>query len=485
MFRKYAREVVMVTVLLFVLSLFGIGAYSYLNKGKNANKQEKDVKSNVALVNGKSIDEGRIFRQFNQIFSAIPQDKRVVLDPDIIDYYRYDAFQKTVSFMLMMDEAKKQGIKAMPQEVNYRIEQIAKMYELKGTADLKKILKERKIPWADFRNQQKEEIMVAKTVNGISGRVSVTPLDLKMAFTEIKTRHILIKLTSENEKADLDALKKAEKIYEAVLGNRASFAEIAKKFSDDALTAANGGDLGWISRGQMVPEFEKQLYKMQPGDIVGPIKTVFGYHIIQALERKDKPVPQGQSEKDIENQILQEKQGEAVRKWIKPLQDSANIVIMDSTLKAYEFRVKHEYLNALVEYQKLLASQPNNLLIYVQIARMYEKMDRLDESYAAFKKAMIWQKYNPQYQYPILYITFIDYLNKHNNKVEAKTNLDELLKLFVGNKVILETAVANYSALLSKKEIADVQQKIDVLKDKEKIAQEAASKQSTAPPQAK
>ncbi|MEK6558447.1 MAG: peptidylprolyl isomerase, partial [Candidatus Margulisiibacteriota bacterium] len=269
MFRKYAREIVMVTVALFVVSLFGLGAFSWFGRTQDkSSSKDGTSQSSLATLDGKPVDEPRFYRQFNQSFSAIPEAQRILVDPDMMDYYRYDALEKTISFMLMLREADKQGIKALPQEVHYRVEQIAKMYQLKSVGELKKILKQRKIPWKGFKNEQKEEIMVAKTVNGISGRVTVTPMDKLMAFTEIQARHILIKIQTDNMEEDVKALKKAERIYETVLSNRGAFSQYAKTYSEDKLSAENGGDLGWISRGQMVSEFEKQLYKMKPGDIV-------------------------------------------------------------------------------------------------------------------------------------------------------------------------------------------------------------------------
>ncbi|OGI06980.1 MAG: hypothetical protein A2Y40_06820, partial [Candidatus Margulisbacteria bacterium GWF2_35_9] len=340
--RSKAKEIIVITVGLFIISIFGLGAFSFFNRDKSSSKQlEKNSK--VALINGEPIDETRYYRQFNQLFASIPEEKRVLMDPDLIDYYKYESLQKTISYTLMINEAIKQGIKVLPQEINFRIDQIAKIYKLKDVNELKKLLKERNIDWKVFKEQQKEEVLVAKFMNGITGRVQVTPLDIKMAYTEIKARHILIKVNTDNMQEDLNALKKAESIYEMVLANRKNFVEIAKKYSDDKQTAKNGGDLGWIGRGQMVPEFEKQLYKIKPGTIAGPIKTMFGYHIILAEERKDKKRPEGVTDKDVEDQILQEKQQEAIQKWLEPLQKSATIQITDPALQAYEYRLTNEY----------------------------------------------------------------------------------------------------------------------------------------------
>ncbi|MBA2405924.1 MAG: SurA N-terminal domain-containing protein [Bdellovibrionales bacterium] len=95
---------------------------------------------------------------------------------------------------------------------------------------------------------------------------------------EVKARHILIK--AEDPKA-LDKVK----AIRAKVTNK-NFGDIAGKESEDSTGKTNGGDLGWFSRGRMVPEFEDVAFKMTPGTISEPIKTQFGYHIIYVEDKK-------------------------------------------------------------------------------------------------------------------------------------------------------------------------------------------------------
>ena len=87
---------------------------------------------------------------------------------------------------------------------------------------------------------------------------------------------------SKHEKA---ALKKAKKIRKK-LARGADFALLARKYSADPGSAMQGGALGFVDQGQFVPEFERAVAELAPGEISTPVRTTFGYHIIELIERK-------------------------------------------------------------------------------------------------------------------------------------------------------------------------------------------------------
>jgi peptidyl-prolyl cis-trans isomerase D len=111
---------------------------------------------------------------------------------------------------------------------------------------------------------------------------------------EVKGRHILI------QGDEAKALEKIKALRSKV--NVKNFAEIAKKETEDPTGKANGGDLGWFSKGRMVPEFETVAFKMNKGDISEPIKTQFGYHIIMV---EDKKPAQTKPLESVQNELAQ------------------------------------------------------------------------------------------------------------------------------------------------------------------------------------
>jgi peptidyl-prolyl cis-trans isomerase C len=141
------------------------------------------------------------------------------------------------------------------------------------------------------------------------------------ATTQIRASHILVKTEAEAEKA-LARLKKGEK-----------FEKVAKEVSLDKPSAANGGDLGYFSRGQMVPEFERAAAGLKVGETSGPVKTSFGYHIIKVTDKKTGPVIEFDRVKDVIMQRLSaEKQKEAFDSYVTELKKNYKIEIHKDVL---------------------------------------------------------------------------------------------------------------------------------------------------------
>ena len=103
----------------------------------------------------------------------------------------------------------------------------------------------------------------------------------------VKARHILVKVPAgADEKAWKDAESKAIDIKKK-LEKGGDFAELVKEYSDDPGSKSRGGDLGFFTKGRMVPEFEAAAFSLKSGELSDPVKTTYGYHIIQVQEKKE------------------------------------------------------------------------------------------------------------------------------------------------------------------------------------------------------
>ena len=138
---------------------------------------------------------------------------------------------------------------------------------------------------------------------------------------QTRARHILIK-TSE-VLSDTDAETRLLAIRERVV-NGADFGDLAKASSAD-LSAAKGGDLGWLNPGDTVPEFERAMNALQPGEVSAPVRSPFGWHLIQVLERRVQDVTDERKRSAARAALRERKADEAYDDWVRQLRDSTYV----------------------------------------------------------------------------------------------------------------------------------------------------------------
>ncbi len=126
-----------------------------------------------------------------------------------------------------------------------------------------------------------------------------------------EARHILISVSGHDEATDTIAKSKAEALI-AALKEGADFAALAEKESQDSVSAKQGGNLGWISRGQTVPEFEAAVFSLTPGALhPEPVRSTFGYHVIQLVSHKASSVRPFKEVSDlVKEQLVRERASE-------------------------------------------------------------------------------------------------------------------------------------------------------------------------------
>ena len=138
---------------------------------------------------------------------------------------------------------------------------------------------------------------------------------------QTRARHILVKtneLISETEARNrILALKDR-------LDNKVDFAELARARSEDT-SASRGGDLNWLSPGDTVPEFERAMDELKPGEISGPVRSPFGWHLIQVMERRNQDMTQEGQRMNARQTLRERKTDEAYQEWVRQLRDRAYV----------------------------------------------------------------------------------------------------------------------------------------------------------------
>jgi peptidyl-prolyl cis-trans isomerase C len=214
-------------------------------------------------------------------------------------------------------------LQAMPAEArrDYMVSYLADVILAAKAAEGKKVAdqKEFKSRLAFIRNK-----LLMETLLQQEGKTALTPDAMKKVYDEavkqmgneqeVRARHILVP-TEDEAKTVLAEVKKGT-----------DFAELARQKSKDPGAAAEGGDLGYFGKDQMVPEFAEVAFKLDKGQVSDPVKTQFGWHIIKVEDKRTKPVPEFDKVKDqIETYVTRKAQADYIHK----LQETAKIERLD------------------------------------------------------------------------------------------------------------------------------------------------------------
>lgn len=204
---------------------------------------------------------------------------------------------------------------------------------------------------------------------------------------EVKARHILIQLSQDAPEEEVQsAYRKAEEIRSR-LEDGADFEELAKEYSDDPGSKTRGGDLGWFGHGRMVPEFDKAAFALQKDEISKPIRTQFGYHIIQVVDRRTSDALKN----EIRDAYVQEEGNKRFEDWVNKLVEGAEVEVKDPLLVAYRTEEKARetdnvdeklrlFDEAIAKYDEARDAFSNDPFIGYYKSRLYkEKLDLLKE----------------------------------------------------------------------------------------------------------
>lgn len=141
---------------------------------------------------------------------------------------------------------------------------------------------------------------------------------------QTNVRHILIKPTEVLSESAAEAL--AEELMERTR-NGEEFGALARQYSDDIGSAAEGGELGWTNPGQMVPEFEATMASAKEGEVTSPFRSEFGWHILEVTGRRDKDFSGEMQRNQVANYIRDQKYQEELDAWLRKIREEAFVDI--------------------------------------------------------------------------------------------------------------------------------------------------------------
>lgn len=284
----------------------------------------------VARVNGEGIPRAEFDRMLKQMEmqagQPVPTERRDEIYRGVLD--------QLVTYTALAHEARARGVEVTAAEAKQvsdaRIAELRK--QIPDPAAFKKALAERGMTLDRLRADIRRDLAINKMMQAeLAAAPPVTDADVREfydknpdEFTGVRASHILIKPDGFDEASK----KKARAAIEDVLKQAragADFAELAKKHSSDG-SAQQGGDLGFFTKGRMVPEFSTAAFALQPGQISDVVETQFGYHIIKVTERKD--VPFAEASEKIRGFLTAKRQDEQQQAFVAGIKNKAKIEVL-------------------------------------------------------------------------------------------------------------------------------------------------------------
>ena len=251
----------------------------------------------------------------NSPFSSFGGTKNFLKSDDNVMYliYKEKVTKELIVKALLEQEIAKRGIKVTDDDMKAEMKSI--IDKVGSKEELNTLLKQRGVSNSEFNEDLKTQVKIKKLVNSIE-KIKISDADAKKFYNsnpdqfkheeQVRASHILISantlemiktLKSQNkditpqelnEKVEKNMAQqkvKAEAVLKEVQANPDKFEEIAKRESDDKVSAERGGELGFFSKSAMVPEFSKAAFSMKPDTISGLVETQYGYHIIKVTDR--------------------------------------------------------------------------------------------------------------------------------------------------------------------------------------------------------
>ena len=241
-----------------------------------------------------------------------------------------------VEFEIAKAYAEENGITVSESEVNQEIETIKDQIVEQARAQgmnvgreeaFQQALEQAGLTEEELREQIREQLPVQKVQVRVAGDAEASQEEVEQFYEENKklqfttpeqrcARHILF---------NKDQREKAEEV-KGQLQNGADFAELAKEFSQDPAGAENGGDLGCLGKGETVPSFEEAVFNARQGEIVGPVESEFGYHLIEVTDIKERSTqPLSEVETQIREQLSTDEQAQKFSAWVQEQKEQRDV----------------------------------------------------------------------------------------------------------------------------------------------------------------
>lgn len=286
----------------------------------------------VVVVNNEIITQREIDIMLAPVYN---QYRSMYQGEDLIrklEEAREAIIRQLIEDRLILSEAKKQNINVEEKEIDVRINDIKS--KVGGDKELDNMLSQQNLTVNELRARYKEKIMIRKLIDmKVGARIIITPLEVKNYYNEnkeqflspeeIQLRQILIKI-KPGPGGQEESLRRAREIIKRIKEG-CDFGGLAKEYSEGP-AAEEGGIMGYVKRGDLMPQIEDIVFNLKDGESTGIIQSTLGYHIFKVEQRKLRRIKDlPEVRQDVEEYLYREKADKKLRGWIDSLAKSAYI----------------------------------------------------------------------------------------------------------------------------------------------------------------
>jgi len=227
---------------------------------------------------------------------------------------------QAITFLVQQAEVEEQaesmGIDISDDKVDKEIARYKKQFYGGSDERYEKAVKQQGLTDEQARDAIRQQLVSQALFKKVTGDVKISDADIQEYYSSHKTQYV--QPESRDVRHILVPKKElADSLYQQLKGG-ANFAQLAKRYSKDPGSAANGGKLT-VTKGQTVPEFDKTAFSLKNGELSQPVKTQYGYHIIQALSaiKASTTTPLSKVTASIKQQLEQQKKNEKITSWLE------------------------------------------------------------------------------------------------------------------------------------------------------------------------
>jgi len=359
--RKFGHQ--MRIALYFIAAIFvlgivalGVGSRRFYGPEPSANTLT------VATVDGTPITNEEIDAEFNQTLQYYDQmGPGAGVSLPMVEFVRANILDQVINRTILSNEAEKQGLRVGRGEVDNQIRRMvdAEVRQLRPSKSLEPTVRATlETKYKELESALRGQLLIQRLQQQVTkGVPRVTEQDLMNSFRSVKARHILVatqpSMPGQRKRSNKEAQARAQKLLEQIQGG-GDFAQIAKTSSDDPGSAMAGGELGWSPVTNYDPAFAQAALKLKPGEMTAhPVKSAFGYHIIQVEAFKDDvPKDLAKTKKDRMKSLQDQRFQQVWSKFQQDLIAKAKVVVKDNELAGARLLMRGDSTAAMKRFEK-------------------------------------------------------------------------------------------------------------------------------------